>query len=370
MLKIYTLLLIISASIFSFAQTSSLSESVEYDPLGNRFLSGNDATSIIQQDTMGNLSYFGQGLPSNFGMEIIGNNLFCIVATSQTAPVQIINVYDLSTETFVTSYTISNAIFLNGMTSDGISKIWLTDFQGASIYEVDFSDLQQPSEQMIVSNTNIPNSPNGITYDQSQNRLVFVSWTDDVIRQVDLSDNSVSIALANSGISNMDGIDMDANNNFYVSSWSPDSRITMYTNDFSSSEILNIPGLSNPADLCVAKEINMLAIPSFQNDVILWRLEPIVTSTNDYELSAEISISLFPNPSNGVFQINFPSELKGEVKLQIVDLSGRTILNVKKSKLNLKPLQVDLSNEAAGTYWINFQFENNKSIYKQIQIKK
>ena len=54
--SIYFLILLVSSN---YTQDGSLSESVEYDPIGNRFFSGNDATSIIEIETTATLSYFG-----------------------------------------------------------------------------------------------------------------------------------------------------------------------------------------------------------------------------------------------------------------------------------------------------------------------
>ena len=360
-----TILIFLCCFTSAFSQTQSIAESVEYDPINNRFISGNDATSMIQQDTMGNLSYFGQGLSSNLGMEIIGNYIFCVVATDQFQPVRDIMVYDLTTETFVSSITIDNALLLNGMASDGVSKIWVTDLQGQSIYEVDFSDIMAPTSSQIAGGGGFSSFPNGITYDASQNRLVFVDWFASTIWQLDLNDNSVSVAFANTGTMNMDGIDIDGNNNFYVSSATPDSRVTKYANDFSTSEILDIPGLSNPADLCVAKEINMLAIPSFQHNVILWRLEDeMTTSTSDIHNTSEVQISTYPNPSEGIFSIEIKNENWKVVQCEILDAVGHLIKSTRIENNGMNQFQIDLSQYQTGTYYMDLTIDQSRLVSK------
>ncbi len=353
----------------SFSQTSSFAESVEYDPVNNRFLCSNDTTSIVEIDPNGNLSYFGNGLPSNFGMEIIGNHLFSIVATNQTPPVNVIRVYDLTTEMEINSLMIPNANLLNGMTSDGISKIWVTDFTESSIYEIDYANISQPTFQKLVDNTNIPNFPNGITYDQINNRLVFVSWDDTMIRQVNLQDLTVSVVLNTGNLSNMDGIDMDNDNNFYVSSWSPDNRITKFSNDFSSSENLNIPGLLNPADICIAKDINVLAIPSQQQNVILWPLSSLsVSDLGEYKNN---KIELYPNPSNGISNLKILDNDWKNISYTITDINGRIIEKV--DPINIegeKKIILDFNKYSNGYYNISLLVDSRFTINKKIIIDK
>ena len=74
--------------------------------------------------------------------------------------------------------------------------------------------------------------------------------------------------LLNSGLGNLDGIDMDGAGQFYVSSWSP-ARITRYSNDFSSSETVvqgAASGLSSPADISYAIETDTLGVANSGND--------------------------------------------------------------------------------------------------------
>ena len=39
------------------------------------------------------------------------------------------------------------------------------------------------------------------------------------------------------------------------------------------------------------------------------------------------NLRLFPNPSDGVFNVTFDQQLKGSLQLEIIDLSGRVVLN-------------------------------------------
>jgi sugar lactone lactonase YvrE len=106
------------------------------------------------------------------------------------------------------------------------------------------------SSTVLINNTGT--TPNGVVIDEANDRAVIVNWGSSApILAVDLSTEELSTVVANSGLGNLDGIDMDGEGRFYVSSWSP-ARITRYSNDFSTSESVVQgagSGLANPADI-------------------------------------------------------------------------------------------------------------------------
>ena len=89
-------------------------------------------------------------------MEVLGDHLFVIDGST-------IRGFELGTENEVMTLNISSAGFLNGMTNDGVSTLYATDFSGKKIYKIDVSDLSNPSSEVIVSNT--ISTPNGIIFD-------------------------------------------------------------------------------------------------------------------------------------------------------------------------------------------------------------
>jgi hypothetical protein len=129
MRKITSLLLLFICSISTNAQSLSGVESVEYDPINNRYLASDDGTSIVAIAPNGALSHFGSGLTARYGMEIVGNTLFAISTTH-------IKGYDLTSETPVMDLNISGASFLNGLGSDGGNRLWASDFGSEKIYEM------------------------------------------------------------------------------------------------------------------------------------------------------------------------------------------------------------------------------------------
>lgn len=351
----------------SFGQEDTRAESIEYDPIGNRFLASIGASqSIVQIDPQGNSSLFGEGLFADLGMEIIGNNLYAITfGVNPNDPANLIKVFDLTLESEILTYQVPNAQELNGMASDGISRLCVTETNTSRIIEVDFSDLSNPTSQVLATVNNI--GLNGITFDEDNNRLVFVSFDffDSGIRELNLDDNSVNILIADAGISDMDGIDMDLNGIFYISSFTP-SRITKFNNDFSSSEIINVPGINNPADICIANEISILAIPSFQHDVILYPLSNI-SSVSDLAILNPDYIRVFPSlltSENLNIEIS-EKHFWNHLDYKIYDSNGKL---VKQASTNSKRFIINSLNLNKGMYFIQFIFDRESVATKMFNI--
>jgi hypothetical protein len=245
-------------------------------------------------------------------------------------------------------FTVSGASFLNGMASDGVNRIWVTDFSAKKIHEIDVTDMSAPVLTTIVTNTT--STPNGIVYDGTNNRLVFVNWGSAAsIKQVDLTDNSVSVITPTS-LGNCDGIDSDDNGNFYVSSWTP-TRITRFTANFTANEIITAPGLSSPADICYANEIDTLAIPnSFAQTVTFVGF----TSGVGIEEMAnkELALSCSPNPVNDNSFLQFNLKQSGFCTLEILDQTGRVVYELLNENLASGQHKVLLTgiNLSSGSY--------------------
>ena len=83
----------------------------------------------------------------------------------------------------------------------------------------------------------------------------------------------------------------------------------------------------------------------------------VVNGTNDI---AAGSIKISPNPSTGIFNISGVSEEYSLEKVTVTDLLGREIQSLKQVNL------VDLTNHAAGVYFINLHFVDAGVIAKKI----
>lgn len=290
-------------------------ESIEYDAVQNRFFSSANNGSIVQRAANGDVSFFGTGLLSSYGMEVMNNTLFAIAGSSVYG-------YDLDTEQQVMQISIAGAGFLNGMASDGNNRLWVTDFSAKRIHEIDVTNYASPSSSLVVNNT--VTTPNGIVFDEVENRLIFVNWGSNApIKQVTLDNYTVS-TIATTNLGNIDGIDNDSYGNFYISSWSP-NRITKYNSDFSTSEIISAPGISSPADICYAQPIDTLAVPNGNGTVTF---VGFTTPTSVKEELLESGLAVYPNPITQQSYLTFDLQESQQTSVKLLDMKGRVAYQI------------------------------------------
>ena len=75
----------------------------------------------------------------------------------------------------------------------------------------------------------------------------------------------------------------------------------------------------------------------------------------------QYQILVYPNPNNGEFYIEIPSELLGQL-LRIVDINGRLIKSIKVNKL---VNSIDILDLARGSYWLQIDSQQPIQILKQ-----
>ena len=317
-MKQFALISFLSLLTYStFAQSLAGVESVEYDPINNRYLASSDGSSIVAIAPNGGLSHFGVGATADYGMEVMNGTLFVVSGNS-------VKGYDLISETEVMDLGIGGTQFLNGMGSDGVSKLWVSDFNGFDIYEIDVSSFVFPSFVKVADENDLgtTHKPNGIVYDGDNNRILIAGWgTNAPIRAMDLTTNNVTDVVANTGLNNIDGIDRGCDGSWYVSSWGP-AQITKYSNDFSTSEIITVPGINNPADICYSVETDTLAIPG-GDQVLFVGFECAAVGIEEETFDA-YSIHY----SSGYPVLHFELLEDQNVSLDIVDMSGRVVYSV------------------------------------------
>ncbi|MDA0973277.1 MAG: T9SS type A sorting domain-containing protein [Bacteroidetes bacterium] len=335
--SIFTLffgLLALAASAQSFDQI----EAAEYDPIYDRWFVSN-VGSIITQDAEGELAFFGTAVASH-GMEVMGDKLYTISGST-------IRAYDLASATQLMNLSVPGASFLNGMASDGLNTLWVTDFGANKVYEIEVSNLSSPVLTTVVNNTG--STPNGIVHDPTNDRLVFVNWGSNApIKAISLTDYSVSTITA-TNLGNMDGIDIDGNGDFYVSSWSP-QRITKFSSDFSTSETVVSTGLANPADISYSIENNVLGVANSGNETLsLFAFEP--TGLDDLSTDAFHS-KLFPNPMVSSSLLQFELGSVKALDIRILDLSGRVVrrLTTTEVHIGMNTLMIPRAELKAGYY--------------------
>jgi sugar lactone lactonase YvrE len=303
------------SSLLCQSQNLQTIESIEYDPIQGRFLVSN-SNSVVHVDGNGNgVSTLPSPIAAAYGMEIFNNQLFAIHSNR-------VKVFDLATNALIQTVNITGAGFLNGMASDGVSKVWVTDFSAKKIHQIDFTDLANPITTVLSNNTTT--TPNGIVYDEANNRLVFVSWGSNApIKALDLTDNTIT-TLTTTTLGNCDGIDKDGLGNYFVASWSP-NRITKYSADFAVSEIITVAGgLSSAADICYANENDTLAIPNSGNTTVVYvGFDNTPNSINTFINHAGFNTATFSDH----WEISTHGAVQTNIHYLLLDNQGKVIIS-------------------------------------------
>lgn len=334
MKKTITIMALTFASAAVEAQTYSGPESVEYDYAGNRyFISNTNSGEILERNAAGTLSVFASGFSTGpHGLEILGNVLYACDGSSLKG-------YDLSNGNQVLNQNLG-ATFLNGITNNG-TDLFITDFSQKKVFRFDVS-----ANTYNIFVTGLTKTPNGIIYDQPNNRLVMVSWgTNAPIYAISMSDSSVTQATSTT-LGNCDGIAMDCQGRFYVSSWSP-NRISRFANDFSGGATnMNASGLSSPADIVFNTDTDTLGVPNSGNNTVTFYNYASCLATGVVENATTTPLFLLSSRQEGTITIHFPGN----------DAKGSYIVSSAEGKIIQKGNIVSHSSEikvnAAGIYFV------------------
>lgn len=134
---------------------------------------------------------------------------------------------------------------------------------------------------------------------------------------------------------------------------SDDDGLKFFANNDGSGYI-NLRRMSN----VVVKNFN----PDFGSSIIF-------NFTIDYPLSYDElhkndKSIIYPNPSNGLFHIEFEGQLANSAL--VTDVMGRVILSMDLKTTNSEDFKLDLSNQASGIYFVSLQYEERMEVHKVI----
>ncbi|HEX8515066.1 MAG TPA: T9SS type A sorting domain-containing protein [Bacteroidia bacterium] len=321
MIKNFLYLSGVLLSLGAYSQTYNSPESIEFDYANNRWLISNTGGGNIlaRNSANGALSVF-TALPSSpYGIEIVGSVLYVCDQSNH------VKGYDLTSAAQVMNLTVTGAAFLNGITHDNNGNLFVTDFNGYKIYRINIA-----AQTYTTFVSGLTAKPNGIIFDQPNNRCVFVSWgTSAAIRQVNLADSTTSILTATS-LGNCDGIAKDGSGNYYVSSWSNGSKITRFNNTFSSSSVVVPTGVSNPADIFYNTVTDTLGVPNVAANNTTYHYFGSSTTVEDALLTGKLNVSVNPNPLVKTAELNYVLRENSNVLIELFDVKGalvKTIVN-------------------------------------------
>lgn len=323
-----------------FGQSFSGPESVEVDYANNRYLVSNrGSVKSIQAVIPGQApTLFTSNVTSPAGLEILGSKLWVCDGGR-------VKSFDLATGNLVNNINVGGT-FLNGITSDGATYLFVSDFSAKKIYRI--NTLTEAFNELV---SNTVSTPNGLWYDGANNRILFVNWGSSApIKAISMADSTVSTVTATS-LGNCDGIAADGNGNFFVSAWNSQS-IHKFDAVF-GAPVAVVSSLANPADICYNVNNDTLAVPNSQNNTVTFHY--LGTQNNSVEeLDNEFETIAYPNPASATFTISSKANKKID-SIEICDMNGRQADATIKFNDNL--IAVYVSNLTAGTYYYHIQTE-------------
>ncbi|MES2621817.1 MAG: T9SS type A sorting domain-containing protein [Bacteroidota bacterium] len=270
-----TLLLVIH--LFLSAQLYNSPESVEYDAPRNRYIvastnGGGNLYSVV----LGNApSFFTSAVSSPYGLCIVGDSVYVCDQSSY------IKVYNLITGAAAGSINTGGS-FLNGICTDFAGNIYATDFSSTpkKIYRMSIA-----TQQFNTFVTNIPKTPNGIVWDPFHNRLVVATWgTNASLLGVNMSDSTIT-TIKTTAFTNIDGITIDEDGNFYIAEWGGD-KVYFFDSALLNPPLQVVSGLGNPADISYNQLRDTLVVPNTTLNTVTFHGFPRPIPTTDFDTVA------------------------------------------------------------------------------------
>ncbi len=359
MKKIITLLSAVLFSATTFAQAYGAPESIEFDYAHNRWLISNPTYSnILSRDSQtGVVTVFATGANGPQGLEIVNDTLYSCEGGS-------IHLYNINTGASIATLAFAGATFLNGITHDINGTLYITDFSQKKIHR-----MNTATRQHNVFVTGLVKSPDGIIYDQPNNRCVFVNWGANApIMSVNLSDSTTATVLATT-LGNCDGITKDGAGNYFISSWTG-SKVTRYSNTFTNPTIV-ITGLNQPADIFYNVLTDTLGVPNSGSNLNNTQYYYFGTTIGVNEIAnSNFNLTVSPNPAEERTEINYELMTDGKLSIQLFNIEGqlvKTIVDENQTK-GKHTVLLDKTGIASGNYLLKLN-SNNSIETKKVIIK-
>ncbi|HEY1040154.1 MAG TPA: T9SS type A sorting domain-containing protein [Bacteroidia bacterium] len=349
-LAVFVTAFVLSCSMLK-AQTLNGPESIEFDPNDGKYFVGNTGSgAILKLSPNGTLQNFATGVANGpYGLELVGDTLYACSGG---------NIKMINRVTGATIATINvGGSFLNGITHKG-TNLYITDFSSSPKRIIRLNTLNRQFN--VFCNTLGNKTPNGIIYDDIDDRLVYCCWGSNApVHAISFADSTVTL-LGTTTLGSCDGIAMNCSGDFYIASWSP-NRITKFSHTITSPTTFMSTGISSPADIYYNREQDSLYVPNGNNTVkkagdVSCLVSLKETTANEFPL-------LYPNPASD--KISFNNEnIVGAAECIITDIHGRV---VKKAILSGTARTVDINELKNGMYIVVLKSEGKTATYKLIK---
>jgi len=99
----------------------------------------------------------------------------------------------------------------------------------------------------------------------------------------------------------------------------------------------------------------------FSDTIVNYLMNPVTGNNINY---SEISVNIYPNPSNGIFTINFPVKNNDKTKVTILNINGQKINDI---YINDCSKNIDISEQPKGIYLLKIENGIN-SVYRKLII--
>jgi hypothetical protein len=273
-MKTFFTYLFLALSISAFAQSYSSPESVKYDAIHQRYIVSNTNSNNLQQVIPGSApTLFKSGVTSPYGNVVVGDTVYVCSSGNLKG-------YNLTTGNQAINVALGGS-FLNGICTDFAGNIFVTDFSSTpkKVYRYNIASQQH---NVICTSTN---TLNGIVYDKFHNRLVIATWgLNAPILGLSMTDSTIT-TLKSTTLSNIDGVTIDEDGNFYAASWlSGGQGIYFFDSAFVNSpiRIVNYANSTNPADIFYNTLSDTLVVPNTGNSTVRFYGFPRPRPTSDF----------------------------------------------------------------------------------------
>ncbi len=327
MKKYFTFLLIL-ITCTSFSQSSFYYPvDIVYNEAGEEYYVSNWADGagyILKLNSDGEIeSTFATGLNYTGGLCLIDNILY-IDDNSDLYGGSLpsyLKAYNINTgEQILNIMVSSNGTYLDLMDTDGNGNLYIGDTEKQKIYKVNLQTNEV--SDFLTGLTN----PYGVFYDYISDRIIYTSSTSSLsyLRAINPDGTGDEAIFYTTGY--LEGIQMTENGDFFISSWgTPDGawgNEPVYKSSHNLDWKLVISNDNNrPYGMCIGKD-NYLAVCNWGSHEVKF-LNLSLFSVNE-NLSTD-KIKLYPNPSNGKFNIEMNNLNSNRVDIFIYDLPGKTV---------------------------------------------
>jgi hypothetical protein len=218
------------------------------------------------------------GLNAPKGMTITNNNITnntLLYVSDITDLVEI----DANSGKIINRYNAPGSGFLNDVASDNQGHVYVSDTVTNTIYRLDTKNLGNKSNNnnnaslQVWLQTPELNGPNGLYVDDTNNRLIVVSFgafsnPGGSIRVVDLQNRTMS-SLGEEGtavpIGGLDGVEADSTGRYYYVTDNPAGKLYVVNSNGTGYETLDLQE-QRTADLGTILDQNMIIIPMMQQN--------------------------------------------------------------------------------------------------------